>query len=211
MLGWPISDVKSQRWAWHPPTSELAPPEPWGQETHWEGQAAPPPHMGPCQLFAGGVAQLPGVHPGVPVSGRFLHPSYKYQPQPHVPQQLTAFFQQICQNKPTWGSVIGSFLVSWGHWKPRLDFTADSNAQATKLCQGRKQLWDDLRDGTLKLPIIYLVDDSDKQFYCPKPWGKTCGTNQAMLKKPEDQINTKQIEQRTQYQTWIFLPNRHRI
>lgn len=78
-----------------------APPEPRAPKTQREGQAPPPPRRGSRQLLAGGVAQLPGVHPRVPVSGRLLRPGYKYQPRPHVPQRLAAFFQQMCQEKPT--------------------------------------------------------------------------------------------------------------
>lgn len=72
------------------------------------------------------------------------------------------------------------------------DENTDLRAQATELCEGHEQLWNDLGDETLNLPIIYLVDDSDKQFYCPILWGKHVELIRLhQNKKEKDQINIK--------------------
>lgn len=98
------------------------------------------------------------------------------------------FFQQMCQDKLMWGSAIRALLVSWDQWKPRLE----TERTRTELCEGHKQLWNDLGDETLNLPIIYLVDDSDKQFYCPILRGKHVEPIRLHQNKKEKyQINTK--------------------
>lgn len=44
-----------------------------------------------------------------------------------------------------------------------------------------------------------------------KTLGETCGINQPALKEKKNQINIKEIEQCTRYQSWFFIPSRHWI